>query len=77
MAQAEDPFPAVIKSPEQEHEARDKKGHVGGRDDNLRATTLRLAPQIIHELLGVMQMLHQVHQQNLVIARHIIRNGRA
>ena len=75
MPQPKNTFTAVVKLAEREHDARHKKRHVRRRNNDLRPPAIRLMTKIVHKLFRIVQMLDQVHQQNLVIPRHVFRDG--
>ena len=76
MPDPENSFATVIKLSKREHDPGDEERHVRRCNNHVRATPIRFSPQFVHKILWVVHVLDQIHQQDLMIARHVGGNGR-
>ena len=75
MSETENSFAAVIELAEREHDSCDEECHVRRGDDHFRTPADRLLSQLVHEIFRIVQMLDQIHQQDLVELREVRRQA--
>jgi hypothetical protein len=76
MPEAENAFAAIIELTKREHDPSNEKRHVRSRDNDFGTSPHGLASQLVHEILRIVHVLNQIHQQDLIIARNVGGRGR-